>query len=120
MDNTRILRQEIEAYEREIDMFKSELSEKGRLVERERTKADEYQERCKVLETKNDELKRETERQRSDIDDYIHRLKTLTDVGQGRHHDDLALREKLQEKNRELVSLNDEYLVSRTENHFIS
>lgn len=54
----------------------------------------------------------QNDRQRSDIGDYIQRLKNLTDAGQGRHHDDLALREKLQEKNKELLNLNDEYLVS--------
>jgi len=52
------------------------------------------------------------ERQRSDINDYIMKLKTFSDAGQGRHHVDLAQREKLQEKNKELLALNDENIVS--------
>lgn len=93
-------------------MVKTELSEKERLLERARNEADELQVRNKELVNRNDELRRETERQQSDIEDYIHRLKNLTDQGQGRHHDDLELRERLQAKNKELVQLNDEYLVS--------
>lgn len=64
MDNTRILRQELEAYERETSMFKSELKEKERLIERERTRADDLQQRNKQLEDKNDDLRKETDRQR--------------------------------------------------------
>jgi len=40
------------------------------------------------------------------------KLKTFSDAGQGRHHVDLAQREKLQEKNKELLALNDENIVS--------
>lgn len=52
--------------------------------------------------------------QRNDINMYIQRLKTVTDAGDSRSHDDLQLREKLQAKTKELLELNDEYLVSLT------
>lgn len=40
VDHTRIIRQELDASERELAMVKSELSEKERLLERERTNTD--------------------------------------------------------------------------------
>ena len=40
VDHTRIIRQELEACERELSMVKSELAEKERLIERERTNQD--------------------------------------------------------------------------------
>ena len=46
VDHTRIIRQELEAAERELEMVKSELSEKERLVERERTNNDQV--RCRL------------------------------------------------------------------------
>ena len=48
VDHTRIIRQELEAAERELEMVKSELSEKERLVERERTNNDQVRYRLSV------------------------------------------------------------------------